>query len=188
MATAPPQPTVATDFNMDKIKALNKLHYPRLNWSKEATGEAVDTAENGNNVDDDDDDDEEWQQQVTLKVRAANKSGLSDEQRYATSDSLLAQVSEATRRRNAALDSELVRFFDNDQFCKVYTFKSHRLLFSFRSFQLQCICGILPRTSRCTTSVARCSRRRTTPHSTRSFALTRNSSSTRRPSIETPIL
>jgi hypothetical protein len=76
------------DFNLDKIKQMNQLHYPRLSWNK-------------TNIIKEDIKDE------------ANLSNLED-----TNHINLSIVTELTRKKNQLIELELMRFFDRDQLCK----------------------------------------------------------------------
>ena len=78
------------DFNLDKIKQMNQLHYPRLSWNKTNA--------------------------KTLKEDNKDESNLSNLED--TNHINLSIVTEFTRKKNQLVESELMRFFDRDQLCK----------------------------------------------------------------------
>jgi hypothetical protein len=80
------------DFNLDKIKQLNKLNYPRLTWNKTSTtSPQIDTAAN-------------------------NRNSMSLTGEELVNEYLI--LSESIKKKNALIDEELMRFFDRDQLCK----------------------------------------------------------------------
>ena len=82
--------TTVVDYNLEKIKQLNQLNYPRLVWNKISSSQI--------------------QQSTTM--------GETNEDELESTQNHFQIVSEALVKKNAQIDAELMRFFDVDQLCK----------------------------------------------------------------------